>query len=474
MSLSDNIRKAYDYMKRNGIKDTLYASVERLSDDMAKYEYREISEAEAKKQREARFDVRTRFSIVVPAYETNEVFARAMIKSVLAQTYPTFELIIADASSTDKVEQVVRAFSDERITYIRNTDNKGISANTNVGIRVASGHYIGLLDHDDLLTPDALYEMARKIEDARREGIRYSFIYSDEDKCDTYGEHFYEPNRKPEFNLDLLLSNNYICHFTVMEAALMKKLELRSEFDGAQDHDLVLRAYRMSDKPVGHVAKVLYHWRCHEASTASNPSSKAYAYEAGKRAVADFLRSWHVNGAVVDTKHKGFFRVIYGAINGTGGEVNAASSGLVGVEDIFKSRFDIGIVGGPIVRRGKITGGIIDETRTCPLEGVNVNFSGYMHRNILQKDAVAVDIRLMFVRKELLETLLPITKKREYREMFIRDLTSDDKACIDMREYISLQGVDDLIIQNLSYEICEQCRLEGYRVFYEPSLEELI
>ena len=160
MGFSDNFRKAYNYMKKNGLKDTLYASVERLNDDSRKYEYRGISEAEAKIQREARFDIRTRFSIVVPTYETNEVFARAMIKSVLNQTYPGFELIIADASSSDKVEKVVRSFEDERITYIKNTNNSGISENTNAGIRVASGQYIGLLDHDDLLTQNALYEFA--------------------------------------------------------------------------------------------------------------------------------------------------------------------------------------------------------------------------------------------------------------------------------------------------------------------------
>jgi len=472
MGFSDNFRKAYNYMKKNGLKDTLYASVERLNDDSRKYEYRGISEAEAKIQREARFDIRTRFSIVVPTYETNEVFARAMIKSVLNQTYPGFELIIADASSSDKVEKVVRSFEDERITYIKNTNNSGISENTNAGIRVASGQYIGLLDHDDLLTQNALYEFARKIEDAKKDGIRYSFLYSDEDKCDTCAENFFEPNFKPEFNLDLLLSNNYICHFMMMEAALIKKLQLRKEFDGAQDHDLLLRAYRMSDKPIGHIGKVLYHWRCHERSTASNPESKKYAYEAGKRAVADFLRNWNVNGAVIDTKHNGFFRVIYGALNGTGGEINAGGS-MTGVADIFKNRFDIGIVGGPLIKRGKITGGIIDETRTCPLEGANINYSGYMHRNILQQDAIAVDIRFMFVRKELLEALSKIAEKTEYREIFTRDLTNSNSAYIDMRDFIYTKGIDDLILQNLSYELCKQCEMEGYRVFYEPSLEEL-
>ena len=206
-------------------------------------------------------------------------------------------------------------------------------------------------------------------------------------------------------------------------------------------------------------------------NTHNTPNTQR-AYEAGKRAVADFLADWHVNGAVIDTKHNGFFRIIYGALNGTGGEINAAGK-LTGVEDIFKNRFDIGIVGGPLTKRGKITGGMLDETRTCPLEGQNINYSGYMHRNTLQQDAKAVDIRFMYVRKELIPAISAISKKTEYREMFIRDLTSDDLACIDMRDYIYTKGFDDFIIQNLSYEICEQCALEGYRVFYEPMLEEL-
>ena len=253
----------------------------------------------------------------------------------------------------------------------------------------------------------------------------------------------------------------------------MKKLGLRSEFDGAQDHDLVLRAYRVSDRPIGHVAKVLYHWRCHEDSTALNPESKRYAYEAGKRAVAEFLKDWHVNGAVVDTKHNGFFRIIYGAINGTGGEINAGDK-MTGVEDIFKCRFDIGIVGGPLVKRGRITGGLIDETKTCPLEGANINFSGYMHRNSLQVDAKAVDIRFMFIRKELIPAVTEVTKKREYQEIFIRDLTSTEKSCIDMRDHIDVKGIDEMIIQNLSYDICVRCELEGYRILYDPYLEELL
>lgn len=473
MSLGNNIRKARNYMKRNGIKNTFYASFERLCQDSKKYEYKDISDAEAKIQREARFDVRTRFSIVVPTYETNEIFAKDMIKSVLNQTYPNFELVISDASTTDKVEKIVRSFDDERITYIRNTENRGISENTNIGIRIASGQYIGLLDHDDLLTQNALYEMARAIEAGRKEGVRYAFLYSDEDKCDTYATKFYEPNYKPEFNLDLLLSNNYICHFMVMEASLIKKLELRSEYDGAQDHDLVLRAYHASGNPIGKVNKVLYHWRCHEDSTASNPESKRYAYEAGRRAIQDFLKIGNINGLAVPTKHNGFFRIIYGAIEGTSGETNA-EKGMANVSDIFKGRFDIGVVGGPIIRHNKIAGGMLDKTKTCPLEGQNINFSGYMHRNALQQDVLAVDVRKMYVRKELLDVLKPVCDKYEYREILNHELIVSKAGIIDVSRSINDQFKDEIALQNFSVEICEACALEGYRIFYDPNLEELL
>lgn len=473
MSLSNNLRKARNYMKRNGLKNTFYASLERLSQDAKKYEFRDITEAEEKIQREARFDIRTRFSIVVPTYETNEIFAKDMIKSVLNQTYPNFELVISDSSTSDKVEKVVRSFDDDRITYIKNTENKGISENTNVGIRIASGQYIGLLDHDDILTRNALYEMARAIEAGKKDGVKYAFLYSDEDKCDTYATKYYEPNFKPEFNLDLLLSNNYICHFMVMEAALIKKLELRSEFDGAQDHDLVLRAYHASGNPIGKVNKVLYHWRCHEDSTASNPESKRYAYEAGRRAVQDFLKKGNINGVAVPTKHNGFFRVIYGALEGTSGEVNA-TEGMANVADIFKSRFDIGIVGGPIIKRNKITGGMLDSTRTCPLEGRNINFSGYMHRNALQQDVLAVDVRRMYVRKELLPVVKAVLDKFEYREILNSDLVIEKTGIIDVSGGVNMQFKEEIVLQNASFEICEACSLEGYRILYDPNLEELL
>lgn len=469
MSLREDIRKAHNYMKRNGLKPAVYASAERLlARGGDKYTYKAPGEEKLAQQRDKSGMWHTRFSIVVPMYRTREIYAREMIESVLNQTYPNFELLLADASGDDSVEKIARTYTDERINYIRLTDNRGISENTNAGIRMASGDYILLLDHDDLMTADALYEMAKYIELGKKNMTEYAFVYSNEDKCDSAGQKFYEPNRKPKFNLDLLLSNNYICHLLAMEATLMKELLLRPEYDGAQDHDLVLRAYAATDKEIGHIDKILYHWRCHEESTASNPESKLYAYEAGRRAIRDFLKSRHSDAAVVPTRHNGFFRVHYGALEGTGGETNGIEYTDIG--DIFKNRFDIGVVGGPLIRRNKITGGIMDETKTCPYEDLPVFFSGYMHRASLQQDAYAVDVRNMYIRSSLIPIVSGLKEQSIYRNILNYELINTSDA-----EYVRLSDyVNDMplqIMQDVSVKICELIRMEGYLVYYDPELQ---
>lgn len=413
MSITANLKKTYYYCKKNGISDTYYALRERLYARtsplyMAGYTYVPVKESELARQREVSFDKNYLISIVVPMYETKPDFSRAMIDSVLAQTYSNWELILADASESDVVKDVVDGYSsDSRIRYVRIAENKGISENTNEAMRHATGDYIGLLDHDDLLTPDALYETVLEINAAKKDGKSVAFAYSDEDKCDTEAKYYYEPHIKSGFNLDLLFSNNYICHFLVMKAELMKKVGFRKEYDGAQDFDLVLRAFLQKDssEEILHVEKVLYHWRCHDLSTAANPQSKLYAYEAGKRAVESalqtFLTSMHdgnitkdddmlyVNDIpvrVVHTKHNGFYRVEYG--KGT-------------AEDVFKVRKDIGIIAGPVTHNNKITSGIFEKGGSCPYEGLPARFSGYIHRMALQQNAECVDARNATVRSEL-------------------------------------------------------------------------
>ena len=438
MSITANLKKTYYYLKKNGISDTYIAVRERLYARtsplyMAGYTYVPVPEEELEKQRQTVFDTKCKFSILVPMYETKPEFAKAMIDSVVNQTYTDWELILTDASKTDIVKGLVCDYSaDSRIRYVRISENRGISENTNEALKYATGDYVGLLDHDDFLTPDALFEMMVAIDRTVKEGKEAAFVYSDEDKCDTNAQIYYEPHVKLGFNWDLLLSNNYICHFLVMKSDLIKKLGFRKEYDGAQDFDLVLRASmeKASEDVILHVEKVLYHWRCHDLSTAANPQSKLYAYEAGKRAVEATLKAFLVrmHGAeavreadnttekehntdgdsamntdfgsgrngfyvknvlvrVIHTKHNGFYRVVYGS--GT-------------AEDIFAVRKDVGIIAGPVIKNGKITSGILNKKGVCDYAGLPVGFSGYMHRMALQQDCVCVDIQNAVGRQGLL------------------------------------------------------------------------
>ena len=196
---------------------------------------------------------------------------------------------------------------DRRIRVKNLKENKGISENTNAALAMARGEFVGLLDHDDLLAPDALYEMAARLE--KDGGI--DVFYTDEDKVTTdLSEHF-QPHLKPDFNLDLLRSNNYICHFFVVRREIAERIGgFRPEFNGAQDYDFIFRCTEEAEKIV-HIPRILYHWRVHSASTADNPASKMYAYEAGKRAIEGNLERSGVMGVVSLRQDYGFYDVHY-------------------------------------------------------------------------------------------------------------------------------------------------------------------
>lgn len=405
------IRKTISYLKRNGIADTWYAVRERTDkghmDKMSRYmlDYKGREQpggAVIKAQRERRFQKEYTFSILVPAYETDGTYLAQMIESVLNQTYQRLELIIADASAGEKVENVVRDYKDARIRYIRLEENKGISANTNEALTAAEGDYIGLLDHDDVLTVDALYEVMCLLQDKE-----YSVIYTDEDKTDGGLKRFYEPNIKPQFNFDLLLSNNYICHFMLMKRELIKSLLFRPEYDGAQDYDLVLRAvaalihregtdglqymHRKLRETIGHVPKVLYHWRCHEASTAANPESKRYAYEAGLRALNGFIDCMGWDAAAAHSRHLGFYSIDYHG-------------------SIWQIREDVAAVGGRVTSGGIVTGSPVLEDGASFL-GLHEKYSGYLHRAGLYMDMDELCADCIKIRDGLSMTLEEAKKK---------------------------------------------------------------
>ncbi|MBR0172477.1 MAG: glycosyltransferase family 2 protein [Lachnospiraceae bacterium] len=258
-------------------------------------------------------DARPVFSILVPLYNTPEAFLRDMIESVLAQTFGSAELCLADGSDDAHgyVERVVREYTDDNrgtvllyspvIRYQRLAENKGISANTNACLAMAKGAYIGLLDHDDILHPEALYLYAKEID---AHGADY--LYSDETtfaggdgvaRPKTTGPFMPQAiNRmltmhfKPDYAVDNLRANNYICHFSVFRKDLLEGDELfRPRFDGSQDHDMILR---LTDRArnIVHVPRILYYWRSHAGSTAAGIEAKTYAIDAAKGAVADHLK----------------------------------------------------------------------------------------------------------------------------------------------------------------------------------------
>lgn len=390
-----NLKKTIYYLKRNGIKSAVNAVRESLDAGSGEdYVFTPASPEMLRFQREqaASGFSKLLFSIVVPAYRTPGVYLREMLESVIRQTYPGWELILADASGDDSVRRIAETYQDSRIKYHRLEANKGIAENTNEGIACAAGDYVGLLDHDDVLTENALFEMAAAIEEGRKQGIELQLLYSDEDKCDGGATRFYEPNIKEKFNLDLLLSNNYICHFLVMKRELIQELKLRKEYEGAQDFDLVLRAagrLQGHEEKIVHVPMVLYHWRCHSSSTAENPQSKRYAYDAGRRAVQDFAdcRGW--KAIARDTEHLGFYRLEYQG-------------------NPLEIRQELGALGGRVVSRGKIVGGRMNDEGEALYGGLPVSYSGYLHRAALQQDAETLDIRNLELRSSLRELFAEI------------------------------------------------------------------
>ena len=313
---ADYAKRGYHYMKNYGLSKLYLKARDRLERDRLEKNYQEFlfagrpAESELQLQREHRFAYEPLISIVVPAYLTPERFLRQMLDSLLAQTYQNWELCLANGSPEDPdMQLVLRSYAemDKRIRYEDLKENLGIAENTNAAFAMARGDFIALLDHDDLLAPNALYEIAAALEEHPEADV----IYTDEDKVTTdLSEHF-QPHLKPDFNLDLLRSNNYICHFLVVRRSVVQKAGgFRREFDGAQDYDFIFRCVEQA-REVIHVPEILYHWRTHKSSTADNPASKMYAFEAGKRAIEGNLERTGTPGTVEHTRDFGFYRVKY-------------------------------------------------------------------------------------------------------------------------------------------------------------------
>ncbi len=319
------LRVLFDFLKRIPPLRATYKTLKSIKQYGIKYTLKKIkrklksksvasaviyTKKDLDKQRTAIFDKDVKFSILVPLYNTPEKFLKEMLDSVKNQTYAKWELCLADGSDSKhvKIEKICKEYAkkDHRIKYRRLEKNLGISGNTNACIEMATGDYIALFDHDDLLHPAALYEVMRAICDKNAD-----FIYTDENTFHDNPKDAFCPHFKPDFSPDTLRSYNYICHFTIFKASLLKKTGVfRSDFDGSQDYDMILRLTEQAENIV-HIPIILYYWRAHKNSVASDISAKPYTVVAAKKALTEHLDRLSINGVVEDSAIPSTYRIKY-------------------------------------------------------------------------------------------------------------------------------------------------------------------
>ena len=270
--------------------------------------FNDPTQEELEEQRKTKFKLNPKISILVPMYNTPVNFFSELVEYMINQTYPNWELCLEDGSpeKNKEIEEICK--KDERIKYNYTGKNLGIAGNTNEALKNATGDYIALLDHDDLLPANCLYEVVKAI----NEDPSIEFIYTDEDKITTTDKPRFDPHFKPDFAIDTLRSNNYICHFSVFRKDLMDKLGgERSKYDGAQDYDIIIRMAEIA-KNIKHIPKVLYHWRVHELSTAkAGGDAKPYAFEAGIPVLQDHLKRVGLEGEVSHGVTLGTYKIDY-------------------------------------------------------------------------------------------------------------------------------------------------------------------
>ncbi len=274
--------------------------------------YNEPKDADLKLQMKKKFSLEPKISVVVPMYNTKEKFFKDLVDCMIHQTYSNWELCLADGSPKQNENLKKYIEKDSRIKYQFLGENRGIAGNSNSAIEMATGDYIALLDHDDILADYALFEVVNYI----NKWPNAEFLYSDEDKIDE-NDNRYDAYFKPDFAPDTLRCQNYICHFSIFKSDLMKKLNgFKADYDGAQDYDIFLRMSEIT-KPenIKHIPKILYHWRVHSESTAKlNSHAKNYAFEAGKKAIEDHLKRIGLDGNVSEGCIEGIYRIDYKVI----------------------------------------------------------------------------------------------------------------------------------------------------------------
>lgn len=248
-------------------------------------------------------------SIVTALYNTDRKFLQEYIDSFLNQSYQFSQLVLADASDNEHsyVGEYVKKLKNDKIIYVKLEENLGISKNTNEAVKYATGDYICLADHDDILSPDALYQMAKSIDE-----LHADFIYSDEALFDTDWKKPIVGHFKPDFSYYYLTNCNYICHLACMKKSIFENLGgLNSEYDGAQDHDLFLKVTEIPNVKIHHIPKVLYYWRVHANSTSGGVEAKPYVTQNAIKAIDAHLERMHIDGKAKEGKFPSTYKIDY-------------------------------------------------------------------------------------------------------------------------------------------------------------------
>lgn len=310
--LTARIKKAYFVWKNEGTDMFLYKVKMKLDmkNIFRKSLYRKWIEANERDIMEVtELKYNPLFSVVIPVYNVADNMLRECIDSVLAQTYKNFEIILVDDASTQtSVRKVLGEYEGrDGITIIYREKNGHISRTTNDGIHAAKGEFVALCDCDDLYAPNALYEIAKKL----NEDPSLDFIYTDEDKVDEKGKKRENPFFKPDWSPDTFMSFMYTCHLSVYRRTLLEELSgVRVGFEGSQDYDLVLRVMEKTNR-IGHVPKILYHWRMRKESTANAMAAKPYALEAAEKAKIEALERRGLKGEITYLPAVAQYRVTY-------------------------------------------------------------------------------------------------------------------------------------------------------------------
>ena len=335
-----NLKKNYDYLKkpnlfnakrlvgvttrtvgyfsRNGLKNTIRKiKFELKYKNQENYDFwidvHEDYDKKAIIEEIKAFTYKPKVSIVMPVYNVEEQWLRACVESVRNQYYENWELCIADDNSSEAhIKPLLEEFKmlDSRIKVVYREENGHISEASNSALAIATGEFVGLLDNDDTLADFALYEVVKLL----NQHPQADLIYSDEDKLSEDNKRS-QPFFKTDWAPDILLATNYICHFGVYRKNIIDEIGgFRKGYEGAQDYDLVLRFTEKTDQ-IFHIQKILYHWRMISNSTAVNPDSKGYAFEAGLKSLEDALERRGIKGTVSHGAFPGVYNIEYEIVN---------------------------------------------------------------------------------------------------------------------------------------------------------------